>query len=98
MKQDVDMPTLQEIFQRSEPDRRLVGRTRINRNALLFFSGQVGVFSCVVRDVTNSGAGLRVERMPIIPINFDLSFDNFKTIRKCRLIWRNADFIGVALN
>jgi len=98
MKQDVHMPTLQEIFQRSEPDRRLVGRTRINRSALLFFSGQVGVFSCIVRDVTNSGAGLRVERIPIVPINFDLSFDNFKTIRRCRLIWRHNEFIGAALD
>jgi len=98
MKQDVHMPTLQEIFQRSEPDRRLVGRTRINRNALLFFSGQVSVFSCIVRDVTNSGAGIRIDRMPIIPIDFDLSFDNFRTIRRCRLIWRNTDLIGVTLN
>ncbi len=91
------MLTLQEILQRPETERRAVGRTRINRNALLFFSGQVGVFSCIVRDVTNSGAGIRVERVPIVPIDFDLSFDNFKTIRRCRLIWRNTDFIGVAL-
>jgi hypothetical protein len=25
-----------------------------------------------------------------------LSFDNFHTVRECRMIWRQGDFIGVA--
>jgi hypothetical protein len=25
-----------------------------------------------------------------------LSFDNFHTIRECRVIWRQGDFVGVA--
>jgi hypothetical protein len=25
-----------------------------------------------------------------VPMDFDLSFDNFRTIRKCRMIWREA--------
>jgi hypothetical protein len=92
------MLNLEEILKRPDAERRAIGRTRINRSALLFFSGKMGVFSCVVRDVTNSGAGIQIERMPIIPINFELSFDNFKTIRKCRLVWRHNEFVGAALN
>jgi hypothetical protein len=89
-------PIIQEILQHRGAERRSIGRTLINRNALLFFRGQAGVFSCCVRDVTNSGAGIRLERLNVLPVEFDLSFDNFRTVRKCRLIWRDADFVGVA--
>ena len=92
------MLTLQEILKHPHLERREVSRTRINRNALLFFSSQVGVFSCMVCDVTNSGARIQIERMPIVPLDFELSFDNFKTIRRCRLIWRQNEFVGTALN
>jgi hypothetical protein len=49
-----------------------------------------------VRDVTNFGAGLRTQDIPILPLTFELSFDNFRTVRRCRLIWRDGDFLGVA--
>ena len=81
---------------KSEFERRSIGRTRIAKGALLFFNGQCGVRSCMVRDVTNVGAGIRTRDLPLVPLNFDLSFDNFRTIRKCRLIWRDGDFIGLA--
>jgi hypothetical protein len=90
------MQTLQDTSKRREPERRTIGRTRINRNALLFFRGQADVFPCCVRDVTNSGAGIRLEGLNVFPVEFDLSFDGFRTIRKCRLIWRDTDFVGLA--
>jgi hypothetical protein len=79
-----------------EPERRAVGRTRINRNALLFFRGQGTVFTCCVRDVTNSGAGIHLEGLNVLPVEFYLSFDRFRTARTCRLIWRDLDFVGAA--
>jgi hypothetical protein len=80
----------------NELERRLIGRTKVAKGALLFFGARSGVHSCFVRDVTNVGAGVRTHDLPIVPLNFDLSFDNFRTIRKCQLIWREADFIGLA--
>jgi hypothetical protein len=77
-------------------DRRSIGRKRIAKGALLFFSGQTGVRSCGVTDITNAGAGIRSQDLAVLPLNFALSFDNFRTIRKCRLIWRDGDFLGVA--
>jgi hypothetical protein len=88
--------TIQKILQGRDTERRSVGRTRINRNAMLFYPGRHGVFSCCVRDVTNSGAGIRLEALDVIPVEFDLSFDNFRTVRQCRLIWRDGDFLGLA--
>ena len=89
------MSTLQQILQRGVPERRSIGRTRINRNALLFFVGSGRVFSCCVRDVTNLGAGIQLDGLNIVPMDFDLSFDNFRTIRKCRMIWREGNSVGI---
>jgi hypothetical protein len=79
-----------------EFDRRSIGRTRIAKGASLFFASQRGVRACLVRDVTNVGAGIRTQDLPLLPLNFELSFDNFRTARKCRLIWREGDYIGIA--
>jgi hypothetical protein len=78
-------------------DRRSIGRTKICKGALLFFGETTCVHSCTVRDITNLGAGIRIEQdLKIVPLDFALSFDNFRTIRMCRLIWRQGDFLGVA--
>jgi hypothetical protein len=77
-------------------ERRSNGRTKIQKEALLFFSEKTGVHSCTVRDVTNGGAGISIRSLPIMPANFALSFDGFRTLRSCRLIWRHHDVLGVA--
>jgi hypothetical protein len=92
------MPTIHEILQRRAVERRSLGRTFIGRNAMMFFAGQAGVYSCHVRDVTNHGAGIRLDGLNVIPVKFDLSFDNFHTIRRCQLVWRNDDFLGVTFD
>ena len=45
-------------------ERRWIGRTRIAKSALMFFAGQAGVQSCAVRDMTNIGAGIRIQDLP----------------------------------
>lgn len=77
-------------------DRRSISRTRVAKGALLFFRGQTGVRSCGVADITNAGAGIRTQDLAVLPLTFELSFDNFRTARKCRLIWRDGNFLGVA--
>ena len=77
-------------------ERRSVGRTAASKGGLLFFSAQRGVFACEVQDVTNAGAQIRLSGLNVLPPNFELSFDNFRTVRKCRLIWRRGDLIGIA--
>jgi hypothetical protein len=88
------MPMLQEP--RRDAERRAVARTKINRDVLMFFMGQDRVHPCCVRNVTNHGAGLRLDGVNIVPSDFGISFDNFRTMRRCRLIWRNGDFVGAA--
>jgi len=79
-----------------ELERRSVGRTTIAKSALLFFDEQRGVLTCHVHDVTNSGAGIELHSLNLLPMNFELTFDNFHTVRECRVIWRQGDYVGVA--
>ena len=89
------MSTLQEILNpRPSLERRAVGRTTINRGVLMDFSGQTGVHACCVRDVTNHGARLRLNGLNILPSEFGISFDNFRTMRRCRLIARIGRLTG----
>jgi hypothetical protein len=75
-------------------ERRLLRRTVVNRGALLFFPRFAGVHACCVRDVTTDGAGIRLSGLSIVPSNFDISSNNFHTVHRCRLVWRDGDFIG----
>jgi hypothetical protein len=78
------------------PEQRSLGRAKISGNARLRFNARRRPVDCGLRDLTSAGAGIRVDRINIIPVNFELSFDNFHTTRPCRLIWREGDFVGVA--
>jgi hypothetical protein len=77
-------------------ERRSIGRTKIAKGALLFFDQKIGVSSCNVRDITSVGAGIRVQSLNVLPLKFELSFDNFRTVQTCQLIWRQNEFLGVA--
>jgi hypothetical protein len=87
------MPTSREG---ANLDRRAIGRTMINRDVSMFFLGQDLIHACPVRDVTNHGAGIQLNGLNIVPSEFGVSFDNFRTMRRCRLIWRYGDFVGAA--
>jgi hypothetical protein len=78
------------------PNRRTSVRTTVCLAARILFGASRGPYDCVVRDVTNSGARLEVHDLKIIPMHFEMSFDNFRSARKCRVIWRSGNFIGVA--
>jgi hypothetical protein len=77
------MLTLREILQPYPADRRAVGRTLINSGVLLHFAGCEGVHACCVRDVTNLGASIRLNGLKILPFEFGITFDNFRTMRNC---------------
>jgi hypothetical protein len=77
-------------------ERRSSGRTRISKPASLFFAGQSGERACDVNltDLTDGGAGIRKPGLALLPVAFEISFDNLR--RKCRLVWRKGNFFGVA--
>ncbi len=77
-------------------ERRAKGRTVINRDVPhVLFRPRLRT-CCCVRDVTNDGAAIRLNGLNIVPSDFGISFDNFRTMRRCRLVWREGDFLGAA--
>jgi hypothetical protein len=77
-------------------DRRRTVRTHVFAGGLLFFNGRQGVRGFRAIDVSDRGLKLRTHRHAILPLRFDLTFDNFATAHRCHLIWRRGDQLGVA--
>jgi len=76
-------------------DRRTVGRTRTSKPASIFFGRQQGERSCDVEvtDLADRGAGIYKPGLALLPLTFELSFDDLR--RKCRMVWRRGNFFGV---
>jgi len=64
-------------------------------NGLLFFRGGREVHACVAYDVTQTSARMYSDELGLLPIDFFVTFDNFRTIGRCQLAWRRRDHIGV---
>lgn len=79
----------------SLPERRTSERTRVYRDALLPIPRLKHVQACGVRDLSKNGAGLRLNGLPLLPSDFNLTVDGFHTMLDCRLVWRDGDFAGV---
>lgn len=76
-------------------ERRRAARKLVWQTVLLSLRGQIAHQPCAIRDLTALGAGLDLEGFTLLPTEFNLSFDSFRTSFACRLIWRNGDRGGV---
>jgi hypothetical protein len=76
-------------------DQRTVVRTRISKRAKIAL-GPV-IVQCILRDVTARGACLDITdcATPDLPDRFELSLDNCRSFRHCRVMWRHHNLIGV---
>jgi hypothetical protein len=64
-------------------------------NGLLFFHGGREVHRCVAYGVTKISARMYSDELGLLPTDFFVTFDNFRTIGRCQLAWRRRDHIGV---
>src|ERR1700733_2490418 len=76
-------------------DRRTNGKTRTSKPGSIFFGRQTMEPSSdvEVKDLPNGGAGIYKPGLAILPLTFELSFDNLR--RTCRMVWRKGNFFGV---
>jgi hypothetical protein len=65
-------------------ERRKSGRSRVLKNAKLFF-GSSSMIDCVVRNFTNVGARIEIPNTVELPEAFGLTFDGGYSLRPCRL-------------
>jgi diguanylate cyclase (GGDEF)-like protein/PAS domain S-box-containing protein len=69
-------------------------RNRVLKKAQIVFKGRGAVIDCVVLNLADGNACLKVESPIGIPDSFDLVIDN-ATVGNCRVTWRKATQIGV---
>jgi hypothetical protein len=82
--------SLEDVF-----ERRTSGRIKHNRGALLRITGLPSLFELTIRDVSDLGIGIRLHiDLPLLPVEFDLSDNRFRSAQHCRLIWRDGRFVG----
>jgi PilZ domain len=77
-------------------ERRGVGRTRVLRNAKIIVPRRASIIYCTVQNITSGGACLKVANTYGLPETFELTFEQGRTRRACRVVWRTADSVGVA--
>jgi hypothetical protein len=76
-------------------ERRRIARTRIFAPAIVIPRQGSRAWDCFVRDITSLGARLEFPNAPVLPTNFELTFDCARTVRVCHLIWRMANEVGL---
>jgi hypothetical protein len=77
-------------------DKRHIARTRVLKAAKIAWDHCSSVIECNVYNLTNAGACLEFWTSSTLPEFFDLSFDSFRSRRRCRVLWRNENRAGVA--
>jgi hypothetical protein len=77
-------------------EKRRRQRTKIRHPGKIFVRGET-VHDCTVHNVT--GLGVCIEfafHVEELPDTVDFSFDNFRTVHSCEIIWRQRNLAGVA--
>jgi hypothetical protein len=85
---------MQDQLEDRPEERRRFPRTRCFKGARIVASGH-DVVTCIVRNVSAEGAGLRLSGSDVVPAEFDLCFDTGRRIRQCRVMWRTSREAGV---
>lgn len=77
-------------------EHRRATRRRALKGAQIIFNEGSSVIDCVVRDLSETGAKLKIPSPIGVPDTFTLSVQGDNTRRKCRVAWRRATELGVA--
>jgi len=67
----------------------------LEQSVLLSIPDEATFARYAVKDLSVFGAGICVRKVLVLPKEFELSFDNFKTSFACRLVWQRSDRAGV---
>lgn len=77
-----------------QPQRRSQRRQRVLKGGTIIFNGGNSTIDCVVRDLSETGARLRVESVIGVPNEFELRVSDGRSWR-CRMRWRSNTECGV---
>jgi hypothetical protein len=69
-------------------------RTRVLKGAKIVL-GATSVLDCVVRDLTNGGARIRIPNAANLPQEVAITLDGGRTCRPCHVAWRTLNETGL---
>ena len=79
-------------------ERRHLERQKTTSGALIFSNRQRGIFSCTLRDISDTGVGLRINDGDIIDPSFKITLDNFESVRSCQISWLRGRYLGASFS
>ena len=75
-------------------ERRKYPRTRVLKGAKIVL-GATSVLDCLVRDLTNGGARVRISNAASLPEEIAITLDGGRTCRSCQVAWRTLNETGL---
>jgi hypothetical protein len=75
-------------------ERRKLNRLRVLKGAKLLW-GTSSVLDCQVRNLNSSGVRVQIPNTAELPERLTMTFDGGRTLRSCRIVWRNPDESGL---
>lgn len=78
------------------PDKRLTGqRRRVLKAGIIAFNDRHSTLPCTVRNVSDTGAMLRMPRTITPPDTFELLIELDGLEASCTVVWRRGEDVGV---
>jgi len=74
-------------------ERRRSPRYKTLKSGVIIF-GLAPAVECIIRNISDTGAGIEVKNAAAIPDAFQLLIKPELVKRHCRVIWRKHDWIG----
>jgi hypothetical protein len=75
-------------------DKRRAARKRTLKGAVIIFNDRRSTLSVTVRDISDTGARLRISKDVAVPEIFDLSIDTDGIEMPCVMAWRRGEEVG----
>ncbi len=82
----------------ADSDKRVAARKRVLKGARIVYNDRSSTLSCAVRDLSDTGARLRVPQGQAVPSRFDLLIDADGFDAPCTVVWRRGEEVGVTFD
>lgn len=79
-------------------DKRNAPRKRVLKGATIAFNDRASTISCSVKDISDTGARLRISKGVAVPSRFDLIIEVDGVEVPCTVAWRKGEEIGVTFD
>lgn len=76
-------------------EHRNAARRRVLKAGVITFNNRYVTYNCTIRDLSDTGARLRVDDVTVIPASFELVIDLDGFEAACEVTWRRQHEIGV---